>query len=72
MIEESGSFSGNIISPIPHLGPESSNLISSVVFIKLTLTSQPPPRFFIPLNRTITGEYMQFMTSVAQRLIFQY
>uniref|UniRef100_A0A1A9VJX0 Uncharacterized protein n=1 Tax=Glossina austeni TaxID=7395 RepID=A0A1A9VJX0_GLOAU len=33
-----GSFSGNIISPIPHLGPEPSNLISFAIFIKPAAT----------------------------------
>lgn len=34
MIEEPGSFSGNINSPKPHLGPDPKNLISLAILNK--------------------------------------
>ena len=36
MMDEPGSLAGIIISPIPHLGPEASILISFPIFIRLT------------------------------------
>ena len=36
IIEEPGSFTGNIISPIPLLGPEESILMSLAIFISET------------------------------------
>ena len=35
-MEEPGSFSGNISSPYPALGPDPKNLISFEIFIKAT------------------------------------
>jgi hypothetical protein len=43
MIEEPGSFSGMMISPIPERGPEASRRMSLAIFIRLTASCFKAP-----------------------------
>ena len=53
MIELPGWTSGNLISPIPALGPDPSHLMSLLIFIKLTATV-----FSVPLASTIASNVL--------------
>ena len=50
IIDEPGSFSGNINSPYPALGPDPKNLISFAIFIKQTAVV-----FIVPEKFTIAS-----------------
>ena len=48
MIEDPGCVSGNVISPIPHRGPEASRRMSEAILVRLTAMV-----FKVPLASTM-------------------
>ena len=50
MIDEPGSFSGMISSPIPHLGPDASSLTSFAIFNRSAASA-----FIAPWTNTISS-----------------